>query len=265
MNHEVIMYYHALIYQQITKNLMILFKNQYHCIIQGLLLDVSDLLPTNLEIHWGLGETPQWIGRWTLQCPDGFRLGENLKDLPEVILIMPNLWDNNVKKTFSRHDVERFSFCSFLFEGSGVALPLTWSLVWLHEKDLVDLFNIHNGRSFRLQVPSGWWKLALVCNSLSSRAFPTIRPSNAKTEVMQGALGTWSLAFLGHGCFFDVESPKKNKHFTFISTAFLVVMCIQPHLMICTCSAGGSLDLRMVTLKVIPVQRRPRIFWSILG
>ena len=47
--------------------------------------------------HWGLGETPQWIGRWTLQCPNGFRLiAENLKDLPESHdeshFEVPNLW-----------------------------------------------------------------------------------------------------------------------------------------------------------------------------
>lgn len=156
MNHEVIMCYHALIYQQITKNLMILYKNQYHCIIQGLLLDVSDLLPMNLEIHWGLGETPQWIGRWTLQCPDGFRFGRKSQRSPGKSFWSAKFVGQNVKKTFSRHDVERFSFCSFLFEGSGVALPLTWSLAWLHEKDLVDLFNIHNGRSFRSDAGTKW-------------------------------------------------------------------------------------------------------------
>lgn len=121
-------------------------------------LDVSDLLPTNLEIHWGLGETPQWIGRWTLQCPDGFSFGRKSQRSPGSHFEVPNLWDKMSKRpsNSSRHDVERFSFCSFLFEGSGVALPLTWSLAWLNEKNLVDLFNIHNGRSFCSDAGTKW-------------------------------------------------------------------------------------------------------------
>lgn len=151
------MYYHALIYQQIAQNLMNLYKISIALSSKAFCWMFRIYFLRTLS-HWGLGETPQWIGRWTLQCPDGFRFGRKSQRSPGSHFEVPNFWDKMSKRpsNFSRHDVKRFSFCSFLFEGSGVALPLTWSLAWLHEKDLVDLFNIHNGRSFRSDAGTKW-------------------------------------------------------------------------------------------------------------
>lgn len=175
------MYYHALIYQQVTKKSHdFLYKNQYHCIIQGLLLDVSDLLPTNLEIHWGLGETPQWIGRWTLQCPDGFRFhGRKSQRSPEKVNLKCQICGTKCQKdlqTLADMMWKDSLFAHFCSRAQG--LHCVWLEVSLDctRKTLLTFSTSTMAEvSARMQVPSGWWKLALVCNSLSSGAFPTVR------------------------------------------------------------------------------------------
>lgn len=171
------------------------------------LFDVSDLLPTNLEIYRGLGETPQWIGRWTLQCPCVSFHGWKSRRCPRKVshFEVPICGAKILKDLYcSKHDVERFSFCLFyLIFVQGLRGCIAFDLKTMAEV------------SARMQVPSGWWKLALVCNSLSCMAFPSV-PGTLKHKDWSHARGPCDMNSCFPGawnCFLSIS------RFNFISTA----------------------------------------------